>query len=327
MKHQKGKFLRRSLGACLVLLLTVSLTTPAFALFGKSKQTAASPSEGAPVAQNLAISTYQDIPITGTFTTTAEGDVTYALQTEPKSGSVTIEEGTANFKYIPKEGKTGKDSFAYVAIDSEGRVSAPATVTVTIDKNKSKVTYEDMSASPDHAAAIRLAESGVYTGMKVGDDYFFGPDETVSRSEFLAMAMKATDVKELSEVTMTGFCDDGVIPTWAKSYASAALKAGIIDGVDTQEGVAFDASSAISLGEAATIMNRILDVTNVVSPGPTETEQAMANLQSVGVISAGCFGSSTVETPMTRAAAAEMLTAAMNVTQADEGGGLLDWLK
>ncbi len=323
---RKGTYLRRGLGVCLALLLTVSLTTPAFALFKKDKQAASTAAEGAPIAQNLELATYEDIPITGTFTSVAEGAVTYALQTEPKNGSVTIEEGTANFKYIPKEGKTGKDAFAYVAIDSEGRVSAPAQVTVTIEKNKSKVTYEDMTDSAAHAAAICLAENGVFTGCRVGDDYFFSPDETVSRSEFLAMAMKATGVEELDQVTMTGFCDDGAIPTWAKSYASAALKAGIIDGVSTTEGVAFDASSAITLGEAATIMNRILDVTNVVSPGPMERDQAMANLQSVGVISAGCFGSSTTETPLKRSDAAQILAAAIGVTH-EEKPGLLDWLK
>jgi len=323
---RKGACLRRGLGVCLALLLTVSLTAPASALLKKNGRTAAAVSENAPAARDVEVRTYENIPITGTFTSQAESAVTYALQTEPKNGSVTIEEGTACFKYIPKEGKTGKDSFAYVAIDSEGRVSAPAQVTVTVEKNKSKVTYADMTDSAAHAAAVCLAENGVFTGCRVGNDYFFSPDEAVSRSEFLAMAMKATGVKKLDQVTMTGFCDDGAIPTWAKSYASAALKAGIIDGVSTSEGVAFDAASTITLGEAAAILNRILDVTSVVSPGPSETEQAMANLRSTGVISAGCFGSSTTETPLRRSDAAQLLAAAIGVTH-EEKPGLLDWLK
>ena len=40
------------------------------------------------------------------------------------------------------------------------------------------------------------------------------------------MAMAATGLEPLEDVTLTGFYDDEAIPTWAKGYVSSALKAG-----------------------------------------------------------------------------------------------------
>ena len=106
-----------------------------------------------------------------------------------------------------KDGVTGSDSFTYTAADSTGKVSQPATVTVTISKAKSGVTYSDTQGSAAAAAAQRLAEEGVFTGAKIGEQYYFEPDKTVSRGEFLAMVME-TAGRDVTAVTMTGFCDD-----------------------------------------------------------------------------------------------------------------------
>lgn len=48
------------------------------------------------------------------------------------------------------------------------------------------------------------------------------------------MAMAATGLEPLEDVTLTGFYDDEAIPTWAKGYVSSALKAGAIQGVWTR---------------------------------------------------------------------------------------------
>lgn len=79
-----------------------------------------------------------------------------------------------------------------------------------------------MAGETSHYAAIRLAERGIYVGEKVGDTYCFSPDDTVTREEFLAMAMTAADADALKDVTLTGFYDDDDISAWAKGYVSAA---------------------------------------------------------------------------------------------------------
>ena len=60
---------------------------------------------------------------------------------------------------------------------------------------------------------------------------------------------------EPTAVTMTGFCDDAAIPTWAKAYAAAGVADGIIQGVSTAEGVAFQGDEPITFNEAATAVS------------------------------------------------------------------------
>lgn len=62
---------------------------------------------------------------------------------------------------------------------------------------------------------------------------------------------------------MTGFCDDEAIPTWAKAYAAAGVTDGIIRGTSTAEGVAFRGEEPITFNEAATVLNRVLDLGDV----------------------------------------------------------------
>ena len=111
-------------------------------------------------------------------------------------------------------------------------MSLPATVTVTIEKTRSGVTYAD-TGEATATAAQDLAERGVFTGAKIGDKWYFEPDRTVSRGEFLAMVLETAGA-EVTDVTMTGFRDDDAIPTWAKSYAAAGVAEGILRGKPTE---------------------------------------------------------------------------------------------
>ena len=317
----KKHLMRRS---AVLALAAVMLTGSASALFG-SKKEAAEPVAGAPTVQDLEISTYRDIPYQTQFLlASSEGDVTYAVAEEPKKGTVTI--SGSEFTYTPEEGVTGSDSFTYTATDSQGRVSQPATVQVRIEKSKSGVKYAAA------AAAQYLAESGIFTGAKIGENYYFEPDATVSRSEFLALAME-TAGREVTNVTITGFCDDESIPAWAKAYAAAGVADGIIQGVSTAEGVAFQGDDPITFNEAATVLNRVLAVEDVDLASwyadreavPSWAAQAVGNMEAVSVLSAGSFGSAAMAETVTRADAARMLSAAGTLLEG-EPEGLFGWL-
>jgi len=322
---------RRSSAA---LLIAALLTTPALALFGKNEDKAAAsePKEGVPIAKALEIRTYRGIPYQGTLLSTdPEGDeVTYSIDREPKRGTVTIEGDT--FTYTPEENKTGKDFFTYIATDTSGNASAPAEVTVIVEKTKSGVKYADMDGNPAASAAQALAESGVFTGGQIGGQYFFEPDRQVTRNEFLAMTMETAGL-DATAVTMTGFCDDDAIPTWAKAYAAAGLSEGVVHGVSTEEGIAFRGERPITFNEAATILDRVLSVGDVDlatwyadrEAVPSWAAQAVGNMESVNVMAAGSFGSSTLDQPLTRADAAMMLSSAGTLLEG-EPAGLLDWL-
>ena len=208
----------------------------------------------------------------------------------------------------------------------------PATVSVTIEKPRSGVAYADTAGYDAAAAAQYLAETGVFVGARVGDQYYFEPDRTVNRGEFLAMTLEAAG-REVSPVTMTGFCDDAAIPTWAKAYASAAVSDGVVKGSVTDEGVALRAEEPITVNEAAAMLDRVLTLEDVDLaawyPGREAQSawcaQAVANLESAAVLSAGSFGSAVMDAPLTRAGAAQMLAAASALMENQEPG-IFDWL-
>jgi len=260
-------------------------------------------------------------------------DLTYAVAAEPRKGTVAID--GVNFTYTPKEDAAGGDKFTYTATDSAGNVSAPATVTVTIEKTKSGVTYADTEGTTAVFAAQHLAEAGIFTGSQIGGQYYFQPEAEVSRSEFLAMVME-TAGREVTAVTMTGFCDDEAIPTWAKAYAAAGVADGILQGKTTEAGTAFMGEASITFNEAATVLDRVLDLGDVEldvwyadrEAVPSWAAQAVGNMEAVSVLAVGSFGSQTMEAHVTRADAAQMLSAAKTLL---DGGktekGMFDWLK
>lgn len=317
----------------LLLALLLLLTVPSQALFSKKSEEPVAPTQGAPIAKELSIKTYRNIPYRAQFLAADDesGELKFSVENAPKKGVVAVEGDT--FTYTPAEGKSGKDSFTYVAEDEGGNVSAPATVSVTVEKTKSGVAYQDMEGSDAAAAAQYLAETGVFTGSCMGGNYCFEPDRTVSRSEFLAMTMELADLPA-DAVTMTGFSDDEAIPTWAKSYAAAGLADGIVQGVSTEAGTAFCSADPITFNEAASILNRVLTVGDVDlstwyadrDAVPSWAAQAVGNMEAVSVMAAGSFGSNTLSQPMTRADAAQMLCAAGTLLEGEKTG-FFDWMK
>lgn len=282
-----------------------------------------SEANGAPVAENLELTTYKDVAVTDRFSAVdPEGDLlTYRLVKKPARGSVTIGED-GQFVYTPYENKTGKDSFTYIAMDTVGNASDPATVKVKIEKPDTKVTYADLDGHPAHKAAIRLAEEGVFVGECMGGAYFFQPDAAITRSEFVAMAMNAAGVESLDGVSRTGFADDESIPTWAKPYVSSALKCGLVQGTTDEEGrVVFRADDSITTAEAAVLLDRVLSVTDVdaqtfAADAPAWAAQSAANLSTCGVLPADAGLSET----LTRGEAAELLCAALDLMDSRDTG-------
>lgn len=309
----------------LSLCLAGALAVPAMALTASTAEV----ENAAPIAEDLSLTTYKGVAIFSRFAAVdPEGDlVTFQVVDSPARGQVTMDEtDPAAFTYTPYEGKKGKDSFTYVAIDAKGNTSQPATVKIVIKKQKTTVSYSDLEGDPAHYAALRLAESGVYTGRRVGSLYCFDPDQTFTREEFLAMAMTAAGEAPLDNVTLTGFYDDGDISAWAKGYVSAALVVGTVEGSRNEVGqTVFAPNSAVTQAEAAVIIDRLLatgDVSAATSTFSAETApawayQSVVNMEAVSVLSS----STDLYKPLTRAEAAVMLSSMLDVLDAREATG------
>ena len=284
-----------------------------------------------PVARNMELTTYKNVPITGYFDAVdGEGDaLTFQLTSTPARGAVTLGED-GQFVYSPYENKTGSDAFTYVALDPAGNTSPEAKVSLRIDKPDTKVTYADLAGHPVQKSAIRLAEEGVYVGRYVNGRYFFDPDQPVSRAQFLTMAMSVAGLEDLEGISLTGFSDDEAIPTWAKGSVSAALKAGVIQGSRDENGApVFGAEKTISRAEAAVMLDNLLDITDVpVAVFSSNSDgywaaQAAANLSASGIIRAETAGAVQMADTLTMADAAEMLDGAMDVVNARSGNSWL----
>ena len=329
---QNRVLLHRAVPFAMAMLLLALTGLPASAIFGREKAAVPAADAGAPIAQSMELRVYRGIPYTGTLTAIDRkgGDVSFAIAEEPAKGTVTLDGET--FVYTSEGNKTGADSFTYTAADAEGNTSAPATVRITIVRAKCGVTYDDMARSAAYTAAVDLAEHGVFVGASFGGRRFFEPERTVSRAEFVAMALACAGIPA-GDLTMTGFCDDADIPTWAKGCAVSALQCGLIRGVGTEGGIAFCAQEGVTLAEAATVLNRLLRVTDADLSGfdaesaDAWSAQAVANLESVRIIASGSFASGDRQRPLTRGEAAQLLSAAMTLAEKkQEGGGLLTGL-
>ena len=322
--------------ACALLLPVPSLADTGAALLPAAMAEA----NQAPIAEHLSLSTYKNVAVTGWFKATdTEGDpFTYQLTSTPARGSVAIaEDGTGRFVFTPYRNKTGKDSFTYVAVDSHGNISNPGRVTLRIEKTAGKVTYSDMSDNGAHKAAVRLAQAGVFTGPCVNGCWFFQPEQTVTRSQFLSMAMSIADCKALDEITLTGFSDDESIPTWAKGYVAGALRSGAISGSRDELGrMVFRADSPITCAEAAVMLDRLLGVSDVaveswsavgMADGPDRhwATASAVDLACAGILPVTLSQADQLDAPLTRAQAAMLLDAGMELVQTRENRGWFNW--
>ena len=304
------------------LALGAALPASAFSLFGGGEESPA-PAEGAPIARDLELETYQNVAITGRFDgVDPEGDLLiYHVVKKPARGAVTVGED-GSFVYKPYEDKKGKDSFTYVAVDPAGNSSDPATVKVRIEKPDTQVTYADLAGHPTHRAALRLAEEDLLVGEKLGEQWFFRPEQTVSRGEFLTLTMHAAGLEELEGVERTGFADDAAMETWAKPYVSSALKSGLVTGSLDETGQAvFRAGDPITGAEAAVLLDRALQITDVdaqtfAPAAPAWAAQSAANLSTCGMLDDG----EDLSAALTRGEAAQLLCSALELLDSRDTG-------
>ncbi len=272
-----------------------------------------------PVAENQQIQTYRGVSVGGHLSAKdPEGDsLTYELATGPMKGSVQLS-ADGYFVYTPKEGKRGKDYFGFRAVDSAGNTSQEGTVIIKLVKQKSKVTYSDLTGEGCEYAAVALTENGVFTGENVGGEHVFHPDDQVSRGEFLTMCMTAAEKDVLRGVSSTGFEDDADIGQWLKPYVATALMHGYIQGEATATGASYSPDEPITVREACVTLNAVLGVTDVVSAAAYVGQensgeswaQAVANLTACGVMPRSWED---VETVLTRSGAAELLANAIGL--------------
>ena len=270
---------------------------------------------------SLKLKTYKGLAAYGTLSANdPEGDaISFEVVSYPQNGSLELTDvKTGSYVYRPFAEYVGTDAFSYVARDRYGNYSASAKVSLTVDRLGTSVTYADMKGSREEGAALTVTEKAIMSGSQVGENYYFYPERTVNRAEFLVMAMNAAGITGVPECEKTVFADDADIPASMKGYVAAAYRLGYITGSQKDGQLCFLPDDALTRAQAAVILDRI------TAPGkaaviPTFADQseipvwaadAIYSLSAVGILTPTGDRITPADT-VTRAQAAQMLSALM----------------
>lgn len=244
----------------------------------------------------LNVSTHRNITLYGTLPCyDPDGDPTQIeIVSYPKTGILILtDRTTGSYTYTPNANASGKDSFTYVARDKYGNYSAAATVSLSVVKPTTSVTYADLNNSPLYNAALTVTEAGIMSGSQLGNQTYFYPSQSVSRGEFVVMAMHAFDMTELQSVSHTVFSDDDTIPESMKPYVQTAYRLGFIQGEVQEDGtLTFSPDREITRAEASVILGKMLNapvpaVTPTFSDSediPTWAAPSMYSLNALGIL-------------------------------------------
>ena len=213
-----------------------------------------------PVARDVQLETYRDLEKAGILDAEdPDGEVlTYRIVQTPKRGSLRIE-ADGSFVYTPKPRKVGTDRFTYTVSDPSGAESEEATVFIEILKPMDRAAYADMQGDSAEFEALWLRSTGLLAGGEVSGHLSFRPEQTVSRGEFLTMAMDLAGIAPDTDAEPT-FCDSDAAPAWMRGYLCGALRRGIVRGVRRPEGLCFCPHAPVTRAEAAVIARNILEL-------------------------------------------------------------------
>lgn len=263
-----------------------------------------------PVAKDSSMETYKNIPNTGTLDASDPegGPIAFTLVTMPRRGTVELGEN-GSFTYTPDKNKVGRDSFTYYVTDEAGNLSGEATVSVLIRKPSDKAAFADMVGDPDQFVSLWMKEQGLFGGEEIADTLCFCPEKSVSRGEFLVMAMKLLGAPEAEASLVSGFADEAVTPEWMRSYIVTALRSGMVSGAVSDAGMVFRPTAAVTRAEAAVMLQNALRLPDdgaeaVFAAGNDVPAWAAGSVSALG--SAGISLTGSAE-PVSRREAARLL--------------------
>ncbi|MBQ2988681.1 MAG: VCBS domain-containing protein [Clostridia bacterium] len=212
----------------------------------------------APSAQACTVSAKENIAVYGSLSASdPDGDeITYHTVSAPRYGELSLS-ADGSFVYTAREG-TSADSFSYYVCDRYGNRSEAAVVSISTTANASGIVYADLAHSEYALPAAVLAEKGAFIGEKLGDEWIFSPDKTVTRADFLMMAMRMCDIDaNLIAANQSGFADSDTFTPTQNRYISVATGMGLVIGLDTENGRCFCPNEPITSEQASTLLGRI----------------------------------------------------------------------
>ena len=267
-------------------------------------------------AKAVSLNTQRDISVYGKMAATdKEGDIIeYIVVSYPKAGSLkVIDSYSGEYFYTPPDKYTGTDSFSYVARDEWGNFSPLTKVKIEVGERMSEVVYVDMLSHPQYNAAVALTGMGIMDGKIIGEGSYFMPEETVTRAEFLTMALKCAGIKGDNSTSPSYFDDNDQIAPPLLPYVKAAARLGITRGEFKDGKLLFRPNDKITKYEAALIISEIIEASpeeptslSGLTSIPVWARDEVTMLYAMGIFS---MEDATVnaKAPLTKASSAEYL--------------------
>ena len=267
----------------------------------------------APTAKASVLTAKENIPVYASLhASDPDGDeIIYHLAEAPKNGTLTLSED-GKILYTAYENGAGSDRFSYYVSDCYGNRSDPVFVSVNTTANASGILYSDLKDKECALPAAILAEKGAFIGEKLGEEWNFYPEKTVTRADFLMMAMRMCDIDtSLLASNQSNFADRASFTDTQNRYIATAARMGLVIGLDTENGRCFCPDEAITSEQASTLLGRIAQYRKL-----SFGEAVAASIDEDGVISdeglsllasVGLLADTERKAVLTRASAAELL--------------------
>ncbi|MBQ4071007.1 MAG: S-layer homology domain-containing protein [Clostridia bacterium] len=303
---------RKNVGALVFIPSSAELAETAFSFktddFGEgcevrmlikfTEKVNAAPSTGEELAEAGAVVTQREIRAWGRMTATdSDSDaIKYMIIKYPTVGALNvIDENTGEFVYTPPVGYVGEDSFTYVARDEWGNFSRPAEVRIAVKERACETVYADMTDNPAYNAAVTLTSMGAVDGRLIGGGVYFMPEGTLTRAEFVTMALKCAGVEVNAEDTDVYFDDADEIAAPMLPYIGAAARLGIITGHFNGDELLFSPNESITRYEAAMILTALtqdaelgeVEVFCNLDSCPVWAESAVVKMYALGIFEDG----------------------------------------
>ena len=265
----------------------------------------------APTARACAISAKESISVYGSLSATdPDGDeITYHIVSRPQNGKLSLAENGA---YVYTASTASDDSFSYYVCDQYGNRSETVVVSISTTANASGVVYADLEKNECALPAAVLAEKGVLIGEKLGEEWVFSPNKTVTRADFLTMAMQMCEIDTtLLAANQSGFADSDTFSATQNRYITTAEGIGLVIGLETENGRCFCPNDPITSEQASTLLGRIAEYKDL-----SFGKSVAASIDQEGVISddglamlasVGLLANEDRKTELTRADVAKLL--------------------
>lgn len=246
-------------------------------------------------------------------------NVSYAITVQPTHGTV-VQSGESgkNYIYTPEKDYHGTDSFSF-RLEEGKKYSNSATVSITIKQDTSNVipfNYIDMKDHWANYSASHLAARGLIIGEEIGNRFYFKPEKTMTRGEFMLflLAITESNVDAEIDVSKVKFADSSSTPDWLLEAAKVAYSRGILKGSAEGEKIYLNLDRTITRAEAATMISNVLgdkDSTKEIKYKdvgmiPSWALKAVKNLSAYKIIQGDAAGTFRPMSRLTRGEAAEL---------------------